>query len=495
MKSLRFQLTLFWTLLFALCAALALVMTFLYRTSSGVQIEVGKSTTEQTCRAIAARYAKSIPASAAGNPRIDLLQVLLQLVLLEAPQVEGGIWKADDGLIAYAYPTYQGSGIKRDIPQAEQPLIIEMSQQATRSQEAQTDVVKGNREALVISSCPLASSGKDLAAWTMTRTASGALEAQTSIRIGMSVLLLLIVLSGVWLGAILFRGLRKIEKVETQFANAENSVMPQLESTGLRELDRIVAGFNLYRARFEESQRMLKEAAAQSHRDQRLASLGRMTGSIAHEIRNPIAAMRLKAENALAASSATMDGSKDQSLRSILGQIERLDGLVKSLLSLVQPIVLNEQLVDLHRWLEERLAVVASHAAEKRIALDLVHTEPNTAVFDPIHMARALDNLLANAVRHTAASGRIVLSAFTTECNSLIVRVDDNGEGVPDALRATLFEPFATGRADGTGLGLALSREVAFAHGGDLKYTPLDAQTAAAAGGSRFEMEIPWRAS
>jgi hypothetical protein len=90
-------------------------------------------------RRVAARYARSLPASAPGEPQLDLLQVLLQLVLIEAPHVEGGVWHATGGMLAYAYPTYEGSGVKRDVPAAEQPLIIELAQLAARTQQAQTD--------------------------------------------------------------------------------------------------------------------------------------------------------------------------------------------------------------------------------------------------------------------------------------------------------------------------------------------------------------------
>ncbi|MFS2056199.1 histidine kinase dimerization/phospho-acceptor domain-containing protein, partial [Variovorax sp. CT11-76] len=91
-------------------------------------------------------------------------------------------------------------------------------------------------------------------------------------------------------------------------------------------------------------------AAQQRSRDQRLAALGRMTGGIAHEIRNPIATMRLKAENALAASPER----QGPALQAIVGQIDRLDGLVQSLLALVQPVTLAPVPVPLARWLEER---------------------------------------------------------------------------------------------------------------------------------------------
>jgi signal transduction histidine kinase len=487
MKSLRGQLAFFWLLLLGVCVALGVVMVTLYRSSAGAQVAEGRATTEQSCRAIAARYARSIPADAASaaKPQVDLLQVLLQLVLIEAPHVEGGAWQASAGLIAYAYPTYEGSGVKRDIPAAEQPLIIELAQQAARAQAPQTDVVRGSREALIVSACPLQAPGKDLAAWTMTRTHAGALAAQNSLRIGLGALMAVVLASGVWLGLILLRGLRHVQRLEAQLAQAAGDEVPVLERTGVHELDRIVDSFNRYRLRFEEAREKLREAARQRSRDQRLAALGRMSGSIAHEIRNPIAAMRLKAENALAA------GAERQSdaLHTIVVQIDRLEGLVQNLLALVQPLTLAPQSVDVDAWLEDRVAAVAPRAIDKAVHISLVHEQPQRAVFDPVHLARAVDNLLDNAVRHAPVDGCVTLSGtLDTTTQSLRIGVEDDGEGVPEALQAQLFEPFATGRADGTGLGLALAREVALAHGGDLRFVALNP-------GARFELELPWRNS
>jgi signal transduction histidine kinase len=483
MKSLRGQLVFFWVLLFAICVGLGAMMVTLYRSSAGAQVAGGRAQAEQSCRAIAARYAKSVPDPAPATPQLDLLQVLLQLVLIEAPHIEGGIWKGADGLIAYAYPTYEGSGVKRDIPVTERPLIIEMAERAARMQQPQTDVVRGSREALIVASCPLASPAHDLAAWTMTRTHAGALAAQTSLRTGLGILTGVVLASGLWLGLILLRGLRHVRRVEAQLSAAGDDAMPVLTRTGVRELDRVVDGFNRYGTRFETTRARLRDAAQQQSRDQRLAALGRMTGGIAHEIRNPIAAMRLKAENALALGPER----QGDALRTIVGQIDRLEGLVQSLLALVQPVTLAPLRVDLPAWLAERAAGVQGRADAARVELHVASSAPAEAVFDPIHLARAVDNLLDNALRHALGGGHVLLSAVLDE-TVLRIRVDDDGPGVAESLRPQLFEPFATGRADGTGLGLALAREVALAHGGELRHVPLPQ-------GTRFELEIPWRNS
>ncbi len=498
MRSLRVQLILFWAFLLAACALVAAIIGVLYQTGPGAQVAASQESATQACDDIATRYAKSVPGVAADAPQIDLLRVLLHVVLLEAPQVEGGVWSASRGMLAYAYPTYEGSSAKVDVPAAESPLIAETARQAAGTGRPALNLVRGSREVLIVAACPLAAH-PGTAVWTMTRAHAGAIAAQESLRNGIAVLALLVVASGAWLGWVLLRGQRQIRRLEEALAGAADGTVPRLEPTGIRELDRIVDGFNAFGTRLQEARARLKEALAQRHRDLRLTALGRMTASVAHEIRNPIAAMRLKAENALAAPPAR----HADALAAIITQIDRLEGLVQSLLALVQPLNLQPRSVALAAWLQERLDTARPAAEARGVRLALQGdgaAGAAEAVFDPAHAARAIDNLLDNAVRHAPEGGEVLLSAHVDAARSTCTLVvEDDGPGVPEALQAQLFEPFATGRADGNGLGLALAREVALAHGGELHYAPRHAGGPQGGNGSgsgaRFTLELPWRAS
>jgi signal transduction histidine kinase len=203
---------------------------------------------------------------------------------------------------------------------------------------------------------------------------------------------------------------------------------------------------------------------------------------MAHEIRNPLGAMRLKAENALAA-----PGERQQlALRAILEQIGRLDSLVSGLLALTQPFNVKPESVDVHAWLEAQLATMRDRVEAAQIRL---HGSCSVErwMFDPAQTARALDNLLLNALQHTPHEGAIEVGIEAHD-KELVIRVSNSGAGISPAVKDDLFEPFVTGRADGTGLGLALVREIATAQGGTVS-------AADTPRGAVFELRLPWRAS
>ena len=159
MRSLRVQLILFWAFLLAACALVAAIIVVLYQTGPGAQVAASQASATQACENIASRYAKSVPGVAADAPQADLLRVLLHVVLLEAPQVEGGVWSASanppgGSMLAYAYPTYEGSSAKVDVPAAESPLIVETARQAGSTGRTAVNLVRGSREVLIVAAGP-----------------------------------------------------------------------------------------------------------------------------------------------------------------------------------------------------------------------------------------------------------------------------------------------------------------------------------------------------
>ena len=233
--------------------------------------------------------------------------------------------------------------------------------------------------------------------------------------------------------------------------------------------------------RLAEARRRADQLARQVAAE-RLAAIGRVAAGVAHEIRNPIAAMRLKAENAMAGDPER----KNQALAMMLGQIERLDALVRRLLSMTERETLNRAPVVLKPFLESCLSAHLELARSKAVALECA-ADCEEASFDPDQMRRALDNLVLNAIEAASAGTAIILAARHDHEN-LVVSVRDEGSGPPTAIRDQVFEPFVTGRAEGTGLGLSIVREVAAAHSGTARLSSCQA-------GTVFEIVVPWRPS
>jgi signal transduction histidine kinase len=478
-NSLQGQLAMLWVFILLVSLALGAVLVGLYQRGSAGEIEAGQRATGKACTRVQALYAANFARDPGSKADKDLLDVLLGEALRDLPGIEGGVWGRSVGNIAYAFPTHEGTIPKVDAPADEMPWIISLAQRALAG-TAVDDVRRGRRDAVAVSACPLKSEG--FAAWTMMRMALTAADAYDRLRLGLGLLLAFVVLSGGWLARALTRWSRGVMHLETALAHHPIDELPRLAPAGQPDLDRVVAALNLFTERLRAAHAHSADLSRRLAQADRLASLGRIAAGVAHEIRNPIGAMRLKAENAIGQPA----GRQEAALEAVLGQIGRLDQLCESLLSVSRPIRLELQPIAVTDWLEARRKAFLEMAEARKVRLTAT-CEVERAVFDPHQLGRALDNLLLNALQHVPEGGRVCLTA-ALHGDRLRLTVSDDGPGVPDAVRAHLFEPFVTARGGGTGLGLAIVREIAEAHGGVVRLVP-------SASGAVFEMELPWRAS
>ena len=211
----------------------------------------------------------------------------------------------------------------------------------------------------------------------------------------------------------------------------------------------------------EGTERLLRELAQK----ERLAALGRVAAGVAHEVRNPLASIKLRLD--LAAASHALPPAEQESVAAASQEIARLDRLVSDLLLVAGKKMGPVSAVSLGALVRARVAALEPWASSLGIA---VHSAgEGTASVDAESVARAIDNLVRNAVE-ASPGGAAVEIAVMESAAGVEVRVSDRGGGVPEARVSELFEPFFTTKADGTGLGLAISRSIARANGGDLVY-------------------------
>ncbi len=486
MRSLRTRLLALWLMLAVCGAVTALLLIEFYQQSTNAVVGRAEDAVARSCRELGDRYAFFVSGwRGVGSGDIDdvLKRELVGVVaaaLSRAPGVEGGLWQVDQGSLAYAFPSYEGTGPKTDIPQAEISTIRQVNADALSSDRSVTVRQTGQSQVLVVHACPLSGPLAGVTGWTMTRVFAGQGRAYNQLLTGLGVLALTVLGSAIWLGIILYSWSRRIMRLEAALGShqAGQADLPALPTTGERELDRLVDALNTLGVRLAQERR--RAAAAE-----RLAAVGRLTAGLAHEIRNPIAAMRLKAENALAGD----DERRKSALTAILQQVGRLDLLLRDLLAMTQQRHAKPAPTDLAAFLEGTIEPHREFAASKGVSLKMAEggaTIP-PVLLDTEQLHRALDNLILNAIQNTPCGGTVRVEAESCD-GRIIFRVHDTGPGIPDDIRDRLFEPFVTGRPDGTGLGLAIVREIARAHGGEVR-------AASGVNGATFEIVLPWKQS
>ncbi|MHC2434499.1 sensor histidine kinase [Bradyrhizobium sp. USDA 4451] len=482
MRSLWSRLLALWIMLVLSGAATGYLLFESFQQTANARVARSEELVARACRDIADRYQFFVSGWTGGPVDARLkqeLNALVQVALSGATGVEGGVWQADAGSLAYAFPSYEGTGPKTDLPAAELGTIREVNGEALRSGRPAGLRQPARSQVLLVHACPLRGPLQGTTAWTMTRAFTAEGPAYTQLLTGLVVLAVTIFGSAIWLARVLFSWSRKIAVLEKALGKNEDINLPRLPPTGEPELDRLVDALNQTGERLAQEQRRASTA-------ERLAAVGRLSAGLAHEIRNPIAAMRLKAENALAAGD---DARKKTALEAILKQVARLDTLLRNLLQMTQAGEPKPMDVELASFLHSTIEPHQELAAANGLSLETGTTAPNDPLprFDPSQMQRALDNLILNAIQNTPAGGRIIVDALR-EQDKLLLSVTDSGAGVSEEMRDRLFEPFATARSEGTGLGLAIVREIARAHGGE-------ARLAHTARGARFEIEVPWQTS
>jgi len=226
---------------------------------------------------------------------------------------------------------------------------------------------------------------------------------------------------------------------------------------------------------------------SQFERLDRLANLGTLAGGLAHEIRNPLNAMRLNLhmlQNSIPGGTGSSVQTR-QILEDISEEVARLERLLTEFLTYarperadVRPVVVNDELDDLVEFLGPQLAD-RSVEVERRYRDELPQVE-----VDPRLLRQALLNLVMNAVQAMPEGG--VLSLTTaTENERVVVEISDTGDGIPDEAAEHVFDVFYSTKAGGSGLGLPIARRIVEDAGGSLDFDSTVGE------GTRFVMKLP----
>jgi signal transduction histidine kinase len=263
-------------------------------------------------------------------------------------------------------------------------------------------------------------------------------------------------------------------------ALADGNYQYELRPRGSAEVAELGRAFNTMRSQLLESQRKQLEA-------ERLAALGRAAGSISHDLRHQLAAVVANAEFLYSVDELNFDREE------IYSEVRRGASEMTELI---------DSLVEISREKSSVVPVPSDLTKVVQRAADSVHASPDfrdihieiqqqasaSGIFDPRKLERVFFNLLLNACEAGANEhARVVVRIDGSEAQ-LECRIADNGGGVPEAVRRSLFEPFiSAGKANGTGLGLAIAKKIVEEHGGEIVLESTSAE------GSVFLVRLPRR--
>jgi signal transduction histidine kinase len=244
-------------------------------------------------------------------------------------------------------------------------------------------------------------------------------------------------------------------------AVASVSVVPEGDVHGLdRQLEQAVV-------RVREVAEQLQERQREVLRAQQLAAVGQLAASVAHEVRNPLMAIKMLVDAALRPHNPRPVTAEN--LAVIRKEVARLEKTVQGFLDFTRPPPLRRGPCDLRAVVADALALVDARAGQQQVRVEWQPPAgPVPADVDASQVKGVLVNLFLNALDAMAGGGRLEVGLRATSQGACLT-VADTGAGIPPQMEGRLFTPFASSKATGTGLGLCTSRRVIEEHGGRLR--------------------------
>jgi C4-dicarboxylate-specific signal transduction histidine kinase len=239
----------------------------------------------------------------------------------------------------------------------------------------------------------------------------------------------------------------------------------------------VVLGFLLAKLMFEHRRRQEAEGAARRHlvtmaHMDRLAAMGQLTASLAHELHQPLGAILRNSEAArmMLASGQPSVAELQEIVDDILKDDKRAAEIIRRMRSLVRKRELNEEPLDLNDIVRETVALVAPAARSKSVRLETdLQNAPALVVGDRVHLQQVLLNLVLNgldAMAQTSPADRRLQVRTATTDGHVELAVRDRGSGIPAESIGEIFEPFVTTKTEGMGMGLSIARSIIEAHHG-----------------------------
>jgi two-component system sensor histidine kinase HydH len=294
-------------------------------------------------------------------------------------------------------------------------------------------------------------------------------------------------IAGLVLGYGVARGLsRSIHRLQVRIRDAAgklaHTTLPEIVFIGEGGFEGLHGQIDRLSSRIEQVVERLQEREREVLRAEQLAAVGQLAAGVGHEIRNPLTAIKMLVQSAL--ERRDQGGLTADDLGIIEGEIRRMERSLQTFLEFARPPRMARQRLELQGVLGAVLGLVRGRAEKQGVSTRLESPEgPATLTADPNQLQQVFVNLALNALDAMAGGG--TLSFAVRQCDGqVVVEVSDTGPGVPQEMMSRLFQPFASDKDTGLGLGLVISQRIVEDHGGKI-------EAANRPGGASFVVTLP----
>jgi signal transduction histidine kinase len=250
---------------------------------------------------------------------------------------------------------------------------------------------------------------------------------------------------------------------------AGNEVVEHIKMSPGKELEELDLHINRLIGRINQAHEDLQKNRELLERSSKLAAIGKIAPALAHEIRNPLTAIKML----IYAMMQEPDLSKDKlhDLEIITHEINRVEGFLQNFLKYARPAKPQMQMTAIVPVLRETLDLLQPRFKQSHITLKEIHEQKDLRIkADPDMIKQVVMNLLLNAIESMGQEGELTfLTRIDHEAEDkemLQISISDTGPGIPDDIRDSLFDPFVKGKDQGIGLGLSISLRIAELHHG-----------------------------
>lgn len=450
------------------------------RSTKSAVLSEGRQGVAETAQRLAKAYGGEIqtqphqggaPAQLSG----EALARLSQGVLEETDGMVGGCyWAEGDRLASYAYPANGGVTEGEDVSFTVKPAVLEVAREAVRSGQPAERVLTGLGDIVLLHAVPIrVGTQAGGSAWAMKRLSGlpGSNRRRAYLEafgLGLAALLSLT------LTLVVVRNLQSgVHKIEGGLELMEGNLSSRIDAEDdPEEIQRIAKAINRMSANLKQGIENEKQIENRMRHSERLAALGRLVAAVAHEVRNPLATIRLRVQMC---EQEAKSAAVQESCAVALEEIERLNGMVNRLLSFAQPVQLHPGPTEIGRLIEQRLAGFQEKARHQGVSL-VTHFSDEAGIVnvDQNRMAQVFDNVIQNAIEAmTDAGGTLSVNVGPVRAaggaREVCVEFHDTGKGMSAETASRIFDPFFTTKATGTGLGLSICHELVRAHGGEIQ--------------------------